>query len=109
MQAYVLQRELMVHQQLEKRNIRDPRVLRAMRMVPRHQFVEPEQVPMAYADEPLPIGEQQTISQPYVVARMLEAAEVNASDRVLEVGTGSGYAAAVASLLARDVYTLERH
>jgi protein-L-isoaspartate(D-aspartate) O-methyltransferase len=109
MDPFVLQRELMVHQQLEKRGLRDPRVLTAMRIVPRHLFVDRDQLPNAYADEPLPIAEGQTISQPYVVARMLEAAMITSSDRVLEVGTGSGYAAAVASVLARDVFTVERH
>ncbi len=109
MQPFVLQRELMVHDQLEKRRVNDPRVLTAMRMVPRHHFVPPEHLLLAYADEPVPIGRGQTVSQPYVVARMLEAAALTSGDRVLEVGTGSGYAAAVCSLLVRDVFTLERH
>src|SRR5262249_32209256 len=109
MQPFVLQRELMVHEQLEKRGIRDPRVLTAMRMVPRHHFVEPESLDRSYADEPLEIPEGQTISQPYIVARMLEAAEVTSSDRVLETGRGSGSWAAVATLPAGDVYSVERH
>jgi len=108
-QPFVLQREMMVHRQLEKRRVSDPRVLTAMRLVPRHLFVPPEHLPHAYSDEPLPIGEGQTISQPYIVARMIEAAQIASCDRVLEVGCGSGYAAAVCSLLARDVFTVERH
>ncbi|MBK7863985.1 MAG: protein-L-isoaspartate(D-aspartate) O-methyltransferase [Archangiaceae bacterium] len=99
----------MVHQQLEMRGLREARVLTAMRVVPRHLFVEPAQQGLAYADEPLPIGEDQTISQPYMVARMLEAAAVGPHDRVLEVGTGSGYSAAVTSLLCQHVYSVERH
>src|SRR6185436_9338662 len=109
MQPFVLQRELMVHEQLEKRGIRDPRVLTAMRMVPRHAFVEPESLHLAYADEPLEIPEGQTISQPYIVARMLEAAEITSSDRVLEIGTNSGYSATIANLLTRDIYSVEHH
>ena len=108
-QNFVLQRELMVHQQLEKRGIADLRVLTAMRIVPRHQFIEADQLHRAYTDEPVPTLENQTVSQPWVVARMLEAAMVGPSDRVLEVGAGSGYAAAVCSMLALDVFTLERH
>src|SRR5687767_1660768 len=104
MSGEALQRELMVAEQLEERGVKDPRVLAAMRKVPRHCFTEPEHQDLAYADEPVPTLEGQTVSQPYVVARMLEAAELTCADRVLEVGTGSGYAAAVASLLARDVY-----
>lgn len=99
----------MVHQQLEKRGLTNPRVLTAMRIVPRHVFVEADQLHRAYTDEPVPIREGQTVSQPYVVARMLEAAMIQASDRVLEIGTGSGYGAAVCSLLAQDVFTIERH
>lgn len=109
MQPFVLQRELMVHQQLEKRGVKNPRVLTAMRIVPRHHFMEPEELHRSYTDEPVPIREGQTISQPYVLARMLEAAMIEPSDRVLEIGTGSGYGAAVCSLLAQDVFTVERH
>lgn len=99
----------MVHQQLERRGITDPRVLTAMRIVPRHAFVDADQLENAYAEDPVAIDCGQTMSQPYIVARMLEAAMITASDRVLEVGGGSGYAAAVTSLLAREVFTLERH
>lgn len=99
----------MVRRDIKGRGISDPRVLEAMRTVPREAFVAPGQVRRAYADEPLAIGEGQTISQPYVVAWMAEAAEVAAGDRVLEVGTGSGYAAAVLGRLADTVFTIERH
>ena len=84
-------------------------VLEAMRRVPREAFVEPGFEEFAYEDRPLPIGEGQTISQPYIVALMIEAAEVKPGDRVLEVGTGSGYAAAVLSRIAGRVYAIERH
>ena len=99
----------MVRRHIKGRGISDPRVLEAMAAVPREDFVEPGLERRAYADGPLPIGEGQTISQPYVVAWMAEAAEVAAGDRVLEVGTGSGYAAAVLGRLAEAVYTVERH
>lgn len=99
----------MVRRHIKGRGISDPRVLEAMAAVPREVFVRPEQTGRAYADGPLPIGEGQTISQPYVVAWMAEAAEVAAGARVLEVGTGSGYAAAVLARLAETVYTVERH
>lgn len=99
----------MVRRDIKGRGITDPRVLEAMAAVPREAFVGPGQARRAYADGPLPIGEGQTISQPYVVAWMAEAAEVAAGDRVLEVGTGSGYAAAVLGRLAETVDTVERH
>ena len=99
----------MVRRDIKGRGISDPRVLQAMAAVPREEFVGRRLVRRAYADGPLPIGEGQTISQPYVVAWMAEAAEVAAADRVLEVGTGSGYAAAVLGRLARAVYSVERH
>lgn len=102
-------RNQMVNAQIAGRGVRDPHVLEAMRTVPREMFVEPGLEEFAYEDGPLPIGEQQTISQPYIVALMLEAAELHAGDRVLEVGTGSGYAAAVMSQIASEVYTIERH
>src|SRR3981081_2972886 len=88
---------------------RDPLVLDAMRRVPREAFVGPDFEEFAYEDGPLPIGEGQTISQPYIVALMIEAAEVKPGDRVLEVGAGSGYAAAVISQIADRVYAIERH
>lgn len=101
-------RRRMVRRDVKGRGISDPRVLAAMAAVPREAFVGPGQARRAYADGPLPIGEGQTISQPYVVAWMAEAAEVAPGDRVLEVGTGSGYAAAVLGRLAESVYTVER-
>src|SRR5712672_1254081 len=97
-------RERMVEAQIKRRGVRDRNVLEAMRIVPREAFVEPGFEEFAYEDSPLPIGQVQTISQPYIVAAMIEAAEVTPGDRVLEVGTGSGYAAAVLSqigMLAR--------
>jgi protein-L-isoaspartate(D-aspartate) O-methyltransferase len=99
----------MVDVQIARRGVRDPHVLNAMRQVPREAFVEPGFEEFAYEDGPLPIGEGQTISQPYVVALMIEAAEVRPGDRVLEVGAGSGYAAAVMSRIADRVYAIERH
>ena len=99
----------MVRRHVAARGISDPRVLDAMAGVPRERFVEASLSNRAYADGPLPIGHGQTISQPYVVAWMTEAAQLGADDRVLEVGTGSGYAAAVLSRIAGTVYTVERH
>jgi protein-L-isoaspartate(D-aspartate) O-methyltransferase len=104
---YREERERMVREQIEARGVRDPRVLAAMRKVPRHLYVPPDERPFAYADTPLPIGYNQTISQPYVVAFMTEALELKPQDRVLEIGTGSGYQAAVLAELVRDVYTVE--
>jgi protein-L-isoaspartate(D-aspartate) O-methyltransferase len=94
---------------LRQRGIRDRRVLEAMAQVPRHLFLPPEQRAEAYEDRALPIASGQTISQPYIVALMAEALQLQRGERVLEVGAGSGYAAAVLSLLAGDVYTIERH
>jgi protein-L-isoaspartate(D-aspartate) O-methyltransferase len=87
--------------------VRDARVLAAMRMVPRHLFVPSEWQSLAYADQPLPIGYDQTISQPYIVAFMTEALELKLEDRVLEIGTGSGYQAAVLAEMVREVYSIE--
>lgn len=101
------ERERMVAQQIEARGIEDPRVLAAMRRVPRHAFVPRSQARYAYADHPLPIGHDQTISQPFIVAAMAELAELEPGDRVLEVGTGSGYGAAVLGELAAEVYSIE--
>jgi len=98
---------LMVERQLKPRGIADERVLAAMRKVPRHEFVLPEHVGRAYNDSALPIDEGQTISQPYIVALMTESARLSPEDRVLEVGTGSGYQAAVLAEIAREVYTIE--
>jgi protein-L-isoaspartate(D-aspartate) O-methyltransferase len=106
--AELLRRE-MVERQLRKRGIRDERVLAAMLSVPRHEFVPAELAGEAYTDRPLPIGHDQTISQPFMVAAMAEALELSGGERVLEIGSGSGYQAAVLSLLAREVYTVEMH
>jgi protein-L-isoaspartate(D-aspartate) O-methyltransferase len=100
-------RERMVEEQLVARGIRDPRVLVAMRTVPRHAFVPDALRSHAYDDGPLPIGHGQTISQPYIVALMCELAALGPESRVLEVGTGCGYQAAVLAELARDVFTIE--
>lgn len=102
-------RRRMVEAHIVKRGIKDARVLDAMRSVPRERFVEAGMEKFAYEDSPLPIAEGQTISQPFIVALMVEAAELDATDRVLEVGTGSGYAAAVMSRIANRVFTIERH
>ncbi len=99
----------MLRRHLQGRGIVDPRVLRAMAEVPRELFVSPGMEPLAYEDTPLPIGQGQTISQPYMVARMAQAARLAPGDRVLEVGAGTGYAAAVLGRIARIVYTVERH
>jgi protein-L-isoaspartate(D-aspartate) O-methyltransferase len=109
MSSSVLRREEMVRTQLQSRGIRDARVLAAFREVPRERFVSARQAELAYEDAPLPIEEGQTISQPYIVAAMLEAAAIGPDDRVLEVGAGSGYAAAVLAHLARSVDAVERH
>ncbi len=103
-----LRREIMIERDLKGRGIIDPNVLRAMRMVPREEFVPPELMEQAYEDHPLPIGESQTISQPYMVAYMTEVLELTPTSRVLEIGTGSGYAAAVLGSIAAEVYTVER-
>jgi protein-L-isoaspartate(D-aspartate) O-methyltransferase len=100
-------RERFVHDEIEGRGIRDPRVLAAMRKVPRHLFVQPDQQKNAYVDAPLHIGFGQTITEPYLVAFMTEALELKPTDRVLEIGTGSGYQAAVLAELAHEVFTIE--
>jgi len=104
---YAAERAEMVRSQIAARDIRDPRVLEAMRTVPRHQFVPPASRERAYDDRPLPIGFGQTISQPYIVAAMTELLRPEATDRVLEIGTGSGYQAAVVSRLVAKVYSIE--
>lgn len=100
-------RHLMVERQIRRRGIGDPRILEAMETVPRHRFVPARLQSRAYDDGPLPIGDGQTISQPYIVARMAEMAEIHPDDRVLDVGTGSGYAAAVYSRLCRELVSIE--
>lgn len=102
-------RERMVEAQIARRGVRDRAVLDAMREVPREAFVTPGYEEFAYEDGPLPIGAGQTISQPYIVALMIEAAQLRPDDKVLEVGAGSGYAAAVMSRIAKRVYAIERH
>ena len=99
--------ENMVRKQIAARGIRDPRILEAMRRVPRHEFVPKEVRPLAYRDRPLPIGYGQTISQPFVMAYMTERLAPEETDRILEVGTGSGYQAAILAELAAEVYTIE--
>lgn len=106
---YQLERLHMVEEQIRSRGIADKRVLAAMGAVPRHLFVPPEHHHLAYADGPLPIGCGQTISQPYIVAYMTELLCLGGDERVLEVGTGSGYQAAILSCLAKEVWTIERH
>lgn len=105
----VNQRIAMVELQLRSRGIKDERVLEAMLRVPRHEFVSPSLQADAYADMPLPIGRGQTISQPYIVAAMLEALEVRPSDRALEIGTGSGYMTAILAELGAEVMSIERY
>lgn len=102
------ERSAMVRAQLEQRGIHNSQVLQAMASVPRHLFVPAETRAQAYGDHALPIDEGQTISQPFIVALMAQTLDLTKSDRVLEIGTGSGYAAAVLSLLAGEVYTIER-
>jgi len=105
---YERQRAKMVSSQIEARGITDPRLLAVMRKVPRHLFVGEALRDQAYGDYPLPIGEQQTISQPYIVAEMTQALELGKDDRVLEIGTGSGYQAAILAEIVYRVYTIER-
>jgi protein-L-isoaspartate(D-aspartate) O-methyltransferase len=105
---YEVARRKMVESQIAARSIRDERVLDAMRNIPRHLFLDEAMWNQAYNDYPLPIGEKQTISQPYIVALMTEALELRPNDRVLEIGTGSGYQAAILATLAEWVYTVER-
>jgi len=106
-EADTARRERMVREQIEARGVRDKGVLAAMRRVERHRFVPERLRSEAYDDHPLPIGQDQTISQPYIVAAMTEAAALRSGERVLEVGTGSGYQAAVLATIAAEVYTIE--
>src|SRR5690348_8632739 len=106
---YEVERRAMVEHQLRRRGIRDKRVLEAMFSVPRHEFVPPGFVNVAYDDRPVPIGASETISQPYIVAAMTEAAQVEPGITALEVGTGTGYQAAILAHLGAKVYTIERN
>lgn len=106
---YSALREQMVISQLVSRDIRDPAVLEAMRTIPRHRFVSVDYSNMAYTDGPLPIGSGQTISQPYIVALMTQLLDLKGDEIVLEVGTGSGYQAAILAYIAKQVHTIERH
>lgn len=105
---YAAEREAMIERQIASRGIREPTILEAFRAVPREEFLSPEYADLAYGDHPLPIEAGQTISQPYIVALMIQAAEMKAGDNVLEVGAGSGYAAAVMSRIAGSVTAIER-
>lgn len=100
-------RASMVKDQIVSRGVKDPRVIKAMETVPRHLFVPPVSRPFSYGDYPVSIGEGQTISQPYIVAYMTEALELSTDDRVLEIGTGSGYQTAIVAELAKEVYSIE--
>src|SRR5215472_9430207 len=108
-EPFAAARAAMVENQLRRRDIHDARVLAAMHKVPRHEFLNPQHWADAYADHPVPIGEQQTTSQPYIIAAMLQAAEIAPHDRALEVGAGSGYQTALLAELAAQVYAVERH
>jgi len=103
----IIDREIMVEMQIEGRGVEDPRVLAAMETVPRHEFVPDRYLSQAYADHPLPIGYGQTISQPFIVALMSEVLQLEKGDRVLEIGTGSGYQAAVLAEMETQVFTVE--
>ena len=105
---FTAEREAMVERQIESRGVDDPNIIGAFRTVPREMFVSPEYAELAYGDHPLPIEAGQTISQPYIVALMIQAAEIQPGDKVLEVGGGSGYAAAVIGQIAATVISVER-
>jgi len=105
--AFTARRQKMVKKDIESRGVKDKKVLDAMLNVPRHLFVDKTQIDKAYNDHPLPIGEGQTISQPYVVALMTEAVSLKGNERVLEIGTGSGYQAAILAEIAGEVFTIE--
>ncbi len=107
MEQFEIERKQMVESQIRDRGIQDERVLAAMSQVPRHQFVDSPWKDLAYSDRPLPIGHEQTISQPYIVAYMSEVAEISSKDKVLEIGTGCGYQAAVLGEIAQKVYSIE--
>jgi len=107
--SFQAQRLAMVEDQLRSRGIHDQRVLDAMSKVPRHLFVSPDRWPDAYSDHPVPIGEHQTTSQPYIIAAMLQSAAIASGDRVLEIGAGSGYQTALLAELSKAVFAVERH
>src|SRR5713101_2279426 len=107
--AFASERRAMIEKQLRRRGIRDERVLEAMFQVPRHEFVPRPYLNSSYEDRPLPIGESETISQPYIVAVMTQAAHVEPGDKALEVGAGTGYQAALLAYLGAKVYTVERN
>jgi protein-L-isoaspartate(D-aspartate) O-methyltransferase len=106
---FILERQKMVETQLRAREIRDERVLRAMENVPRHEFVDPRYRDQAYEDHPLPINAGQTVSQPFIVALMLEILYLEPGSKVLEIGTGSGYQTAILAEICEHVYSVERH
>ncbi len=108
MDRYRKQRARMVETQIRARSIKDPRVLKVMESIPRHLFVDEGLMDQAYSDNPLPIGDKQTISQPYIVALMTEALQLSGRERVLEIGTGSGYQTAILAKLADRVFSIER-
>ncbi|HET9182685.1 MAG TPA: protein-L-isoaspartate(D-aspartate) O-methyltransferase [Candidatus Angelobacter sp.] len=108
-EPFSAERATMVEEQLRRRGIHDERLLEIMRRVPRHEFVSPEKWQQAYADHPVLIPEQQTTSQPYIIAAMIQATEVQRHDRVLEIGAGSGYQTALLAELARQVVAVERY
>jgi len=108
-QPFAAERFSMVESQLRQRGIRDERLLAAMSTVPRHEFVSQQNWNEAYADHPIPIAEKQTTSQPYMIAAMIQAAEIKPEDRVLEIGAGSGYQTALLAELARQVFAVERY
>jgi len=108
-ELFSAERSAMVEDQLRRRGIHDERLLAAMRRVPRHEFISQEKWEQAYADHPVTIPEQQTTSQPYIIAAMIQAAEIKPRDKVLEVGAGSGYQTALLAELATQVIALERY
>jgi protein-L-isoaspartate(D-aspartate) O-methyltransferase len=108
MDRYKKQRARMVETQIKLRGITDARVLKAMETVPRHLFIDEGLIAQAYSDNPLPIGERQTVSQPYIVALMTQALELKGKERVLEIGTGSGYQTAILAELVERVFSIER-
>jgi protein-L-isoaspartate(D-aspartate) O-methyltransferase len=108
-ESFAAERGMMVEKQLRQRGIRDERLLAAMGRVPRHEFVDRQNWPQAYGDYPIAIPEQQTTSQPYMIAAMIQAAQIQPQDRVLEIGAGSGYQTALLAELASQVFAVERH